>query len=83
MIEFKELHCLLPSRKGVCNAYLADVEAGIPVTTRFTCHKKHTCRTNRIEFTQDSNGIVTWRPLVREKKRYNDDNIRFQDITDD
>jgi len=62
-----------------CGRYLADVEAGVPVTMRFTCPIKHRhdddC--NRIEFTQDDSGLIAWKAITDdEKKVYMDDGVR-------
>lgn len=78
MAEFKELHCLLLSKDGtVCNRYLGDLEANSKTTIRCTCAGKHRGN-NRIEFTQDENGLVSWRALPKhEQKIYADNNIRI------
>jgi len=76
---FKPLNCLLTSQNGrPCRRYLADLEAGVPVTLRFTCSGKHETENNRIEFSQDASGVVYYLPLdgKTEKKIYADDGVR-------
>lgn len=82
-MTFKALYCLLLSRNGrPCNKYLGDMEAGACVTVRFTCCGKHHNDINRIEFTQDKNGRITYAPIdgKTEKKIYNDDNVRIEHV---
>ncbi len=77
---FKNLCCLLPSarKNGICGKHLADIEAGTEVTIRFTCPGKHSGNTDKIEFTQDQHGIITWQPIeMNEKKIYEDDGSRI------
>jgi|PlaIllAssembly_1097288.scaffolds.fasta_scaffold3887314_1 hypothetical protein len=76
---FKELRCLLMGKSGMrCNKHLADVEACAPATIRFTCGGKHEGYTDKVEFSQDSRGVITWRPVpMEEQKRYEDDGVRI------
>jgi hypothetical protein len=83
-MEFKSIYCLLPHRKGLpgpCGAYLGDIEAGRQVTVRFTC-RFHPQGANRIQFSQNAEGIVTYRELPKEEdKTYNsDDRVRIHDV---
>jgi hypothetical protein len=77
----KPLRCLIPSRSGaVCNAYLnVDVEACAVVTLQVRCRHRHAAgHSNRIEFTQDEFGVITYREVPEtEKKHYMDDNVRL------
>jgi hypothetical protein len=77
MRAFKPLRCLLLSNGKPCGRYLADLEAGVPVTIRFTCPGKHDDGHNRIEFSQDDKGVLFYTPLHKgEKKLYVDDGVR-------
>lgn len=79
---FKPLRCQLPVNGKPCGRYLADVEAGTPVTLRFTCPIKHRHDHghNRIEFHQDEYGFVSYRALSVESEKdkvYIDDGVRI------
>jgi len=85
---FKNLCCLLPSGRksgGICGKHLADIEACTETTVRFTCPARHANgSTDKIEFQQDSRGVVSWRPIpMQEKKTYDDDGDRIAMIEGD
>jgi len=76
---FKPLRCLLPVNGKPCGRYLADVEADVPVTLRFTCPIKHRHddKCNRIEFTQNAHGFITYQAITDESNKiYMDDGLR-------
>lgn len=78
---FKSLKCLIPSRRGVpCGEYLnVDIEAGVELTVQVRCRHRHaTGHSNRLEFTQDAHGNISWREVPdSEKRQYDDNGIRI------